>query len=255
MSNAQIKYYAIDYWYEITDPRFADIPFANQPPWLPLAPVALYLYFVLNWGPKFMAGRQPMNLKLAIRMHNVSLVILSAISFFLTFERSRYGLDLIGCQMDFNMDYLPAGMLYCACKYLDLFDTIFFVLRKKQIQITSLHIFHHAIMPTTAYLAYKFFACDAVILVVMVNSFVHMVMYSYYLMASFGYGQSVKKYITMLQLVQFVLGLVQASHLLKSSCTLPKPIAIAIFAKQMYFMASFYSFYRQAYQSRIKKQV
>lgn len=59
--------------------------------------------------------------------------------------------------LDFSDSYVgirSAQLSYCyyLLKILDLFDTIFFVLRKKTQQITFLHVYHHVAIALGAYL-------------------------------------------------------------------------------------------------------
>lgn len=45
---------------------------------------------------------------------------------------------------------------YYISKFIDLIDTIFFVLRKKNEHINTLHVVHHGIMPMSVWLGVKF---------------------------------------------------------------------------------------------------
>lgn len=111
----------------------------------------------------------------------------------------------------------------------------FFVLRKKNNQITFLHVYHHSAMPFWYWLGAKFvpggestllflvgnvylsvfyskcmfppfFIVTTGYLVVSLNSFIHTIMYTYYLLAAFGPSMQKylwwKKYMTKLQLVR-----------------------------------------------------
>lgn len=51
-----------------------------------------------------------------------------------------------------------AVWLYYMCKITELLDTVFFVLRKKQSQITGLHMYHHTLMPICGFIGIKYFA-------------------------------------------------------------------------------------------------
>lgn len=51
-----------------------------------------------------------------------------------------------------------AVWLYYMCKITELLDTVFFVLRKKQNQITFLHLYHHTLMPICGLIGIKYFA-------------------------------------------------------------------------------------------------
>ena len=95
-----------------------------------------------------------------------------------------------------------------------------FLLRKKYSQITFLHIYHHSTMPILWWIGTKWLPggqCKFLIIFqiyikifsaffgVMLNSFIHILMYSYYGLTSFGPKVQKylwwKKYITMMQLV------------------------------------------------------
>ncbi|CAH2107726.1 unnamed protein product [Euphydryas editha] len=94
-------------------------------------------------------------------------------------------------------------------KLSELLDTVFFVLRKSNRQITSLHLHHHTLMPITAWCGTTFYPGGQGILVGFFNAIVHIVMYTYYLITGFGdeYKKHLwwKKYVTILQLVQFLI--------------------------------------------------
>lgn len=51
-----------------------------------------------------------------------------------------------------------AVWLYYMCKITELLDTVFFVLRKKQNQISFLHVYHHTLMPICGFIGLKYFA-------------------------------------------------------------------------------------------------
>ena len=46
--------------------------------------------------------------------------------------------------------------LYFIVKVVDLLDTVFFVLRKKQNQVTFLHVYHHVGMVIAGWIAVKY---------------------------------------------------------------------------------------------------
>lgn len=88
---------------------------------------------------------------------------------------------------------------------MDLFDTVIFVIRKKYIQITFLHVYHHAFMVFITWFALKFDPSDHWGFMAFMNSFVHSIMYIYYGISTMGpdFSQLLwwKKYLTMFQLV------------------------------------------------------
>ncbi|XP_013134483.1 PREDICTED: elongation of very long chain fatty acids protein 4-like isoform X2 [Papilio polytes] len=174
----------------------------------------LYLLIVIKFLPSYMKNRKPYNLKSIIFLYNVVQVLLSAYNFYLFVAHTlQYGLFPSKCWYEANMpmmkSILEPIMWYFIAKHLDLLDTIFFVLRKKFNQVTFLHVYHHFVMATWGWIYYIYFPTDIYLFVAMINCFVHVIMYTYYALACLGpeYAKYIwwKKYLTTLQLTQFLL--------------------------------------------------
>lgn len=92
------------------------------------------------------------------------------------------------------------------CKIIELLDTVFFILRKNQRQVTFLHLYHHTLMPFCGFIGLKYFAGGHGTLLGIINSFIHVIMYAYYMLAAFGPHMQKylwwKKYLTLLQIVR-----------------------------------------------------
>jgi GNS1/SUR4 family len=98
--------------------------------------------------------------------------------------------------------------LYFLTKIFDLFDTVFFVLKKKQSHVSFLHVYHHAGMVALAWIGTKYFAGGHSVFMGTINSFVHVIMYLYYYLTSVDgkWKESKwKKHITQLQMVNELL--------------------------------------------------
>lgn len=125
--------------------------------------------------------------------------------------------------------------IYFLAKLSELLDTVFFVLRKKENQITFLHLYHHTVMPMVSWGATKYYpgghgtfigmynlcflsyyrcnlffdSITSFFFSGVINSFVHIIMYTYYLLAALlpQYQKYLwwKKYITTLQMVKFII--------------------------------------------------
>lgn len=89
-------------------------------------------------------------------------------------------------------------------KVIELLDTVFFILRKKQDQVTFLHVYHHGTMLFNWWSGVKYVPGGQAFFIGMLNSFVHIFMYGYYALASLGPQMHRylwwKRYLTIMQL-------------------------------------------------------
>nr|CAD7435561.1 unnamed protein product [Timema monikensis] len=144
---------------------------------------------------------------------------------------------------------------YFMLKVLDLLDTVFFVLRKKNNQITFLHVYHHAGMVFGTWFGVKFIAGGHAVFLGLINSIVHSFMYTYYLLTNINpdYKKSIwwKKYITQLQMAQFLILLIQSLPVLfKEECNYPRSIGGLLVTQNFFMLVLFYDFYRKAYHPK-----
>ena len=90
-------------------------------------------------------------------------------------------------------------------KLIDWIDTYLIVLTKKsETQLSFLHTYHHSTMGIIwCYLIVNDYAFGTVTFGALCNSFVHCVMYTHYLVTSFGIRNPFKKWVTRIQMLQF----------------------------------------------------
>jgi len=77
------------------------------------------------------------------------------------------------------------------------------------------------------------------------NSLVHVFMYSYYFFVTLGIQVPYKKYITQIQMLQFVLNLVQALYHLLTNAPYPKFLAQTLLIYMITLLVLFYNFYQK----------
>ncbi|TMW53725.1 hypothetical protein DOY81_001193 [Sarcophaga bullata] len=135
------------------DKRFKAYPLMDKP-WPMIAILIIYGLTALKWGPKFMAKRKPFKVDGIMKLYNVVQVLLNAWAVLEGAKIIFVGNDIkLICQEYIPNNTSPAIMsllaptlAYCYMKYLDLFDTLFFLARKKFNQVTFLHVYHHITM-------------------------------------------------------------------------------------------------------------
>ncbi|XP_076251609.1 very long chain fatty acid elongase AAEL008004-like [Rhynchophorus ferrugineus] len=224
-----------------------------------------YVYIVKIWGPKMMENRKPFQLKQILIYYNLFQVLFSC---WLFYEASMGGW-LNGysyrCQpVDYSMSpkalrMAHASWWYYISKFTEFFDTFFFVMRKKFAQVSTLHVIHHGIMPLSVWFGVKFTPGGHSTFFGFLNTFVHIIMYTYYFIAALGpqYQKYLwwKKYLTAIQMVQFVLVMLHAFQLLFINCDYPKAFVwwIGMHAVMFYFLFS--NFYKENYMKSKDKKV
>lgn len=186
-------------------------------PTTPIIISLVYVILVKKIGPMMMENRKPFLLKNTLLIYNFAQVL---ISFFILYETliagwaTHYSWLCQDVERDVGLDSTGMRMArathyYYLNKYIELLDTVFFVARKKYNQVTFLHVYHHGIMPIYAYIQARWLPGGHETFAAPINNFVHVVMYSYYFLSAAG-GPKIqpylwwKRYITALQLVQFV---------------------------------------------------
>lgn len=145
--------------------------------------------------------------------------------------------------------------LYYISKFTEFFDTLFFILRKRNDQVSTLHVIHHGIMPFSVWWGVKFIPGGQATFFGWLNTFVHIVMYSYYMLAAMGPQMQKflwwKKYLTTLQIVQFILVLLHSLQILFSNpCKFPIVFAYVIMFHAVMFYFLFSHFYRVTYTKK-----
>ncbi|KAI2803119.1 Elongation of very long chain fatty acids protein 7 [Blomia tropicalis] len=211
----------LDYIFEYIgmshDPRTHHLLPVNVSPFFVIWLIINWVLFTKSLGPAIMKNRQPYELRTPMFFYNCLMTWINIYSVYKVISLSNYFRVLFDVEYpdrndmsEHSINLIHLGYLYWLTKLTDCFDTLFFVLRKKYDQITLLHVYHHTVVPLFGYLLLRINPLlPACFLFAMVNSTIHVIMYSYYALAALGPSVQKylwwKKYITMLQLWQFVL--------------------------------------------------
>ncbi|RXW22944.1 hypothetical protein EST38_g2919 [Candolleomyces aberdarensis] len=170
--------------------------------------VALVSYLAAIFGIQaYMKDKEPRKLTALFQAHNIFLTTGSGLLLVLMLEEIvpiiwNRGIHAALCHAD---SWTPKLEFYYMInyyfKYIELIDTIFLALKKKPLQF--LHVFHHS---ATALLCYTQLNGKTSIswAVIVQNLAVHVVMYYYYYATAGGRRFWWKKYLTTMQIVQFV---------------------------------------------------
>lgn len=102
-----------------------------------------------------------------------------------------------------------AFWFFFAQKFWEFLDTWFFILKKNFRQVTFLHVYHHSSITFVVGLVVPYSFSGDFYLPILLNSIVHVIMYSYYLLMVLKVKFPWKNLITILQLVQFCIIMTQ----------------------------------------------
>ncbi|KAL3200755.1 hypothetical protein MRX96_013030 [Rhipicephalus microplus] len=252
-------YNATESWLPRRDPRSEGWPLTGSP--LPVAIITVvYVFFVTRFGQRWMRRRKAFDLKPCILAYNFLTTLFSAF-FVVRFAKLAYwdlGYTIL---QDLDLGVTPANLeivrlswwLYMF-KLAELSDTVFFVLRKKNHQVSGLHVVHHVLVSWNMWLSVTYGSQSHSMFVVCLNSFVHVFMYAYYFLAALG--PSVrrflwwKKYLTMMQIVQFVLLFAHAVGTVLATGNYVRLFTWLELAEAILFFVWFVAFYDDAYKSK-----
>ncbi|CAN8065645.1 unnamed protein product [Agarophyton chilense] len=147
------------------------------------------------------------------------------------------------------------GFLFYISKYVELIDTYLLIIKRRP--PSFLQVYHHAL---TIYCAYwlQLSHTSVTFLFVSLNASVHAVMYAYYALATLSIRFPLKNLITLMQMVQFVIGVLLASpmfFLQNGRCASPsqKFALLAIILHAVYLLFLFAKFYIQTYNTKPSK--
>ena len=207
--------------HDISEFEFTDqLPFSNV--YQPIVYGLFYLVFIygLQYYMQNVASnkdyfKDSVNLKLFCICHNMILISLSLWmslfgSYYLYHDHIKQnGIEAIYCfkqspKTMWKGSFGAVSYIFYLSKYYEWIDTIILVLQNKR--VLPLHIYHHFIMPILIVLWFQYPWFEGSAFCVIINSAIHTMMYTYYLLALLKIKTKYKFLMTFAQIVQFISG-------------------------------------------------
>jgi hypothetical protein len=225
--------------------------------------VCLFAYItMLAWGiPLVKSMDKPFELKTFKLFHNLFLFALSLYMCVETIRQAYLGkYKLFGNDMELGSEPHAAGMarivyVFYVSKAYEFVDTAIMILCKKFNQVSFLHTYHHLTIFAIWHLIAVYAPGGDAYFSVILNSFVHVVMYAYYFCASLNlkWLNPIKPFITTLQMTQFMCMLIQSTYDYLYPCRYPQVLIKLLGVYMLTLLALFGNFFIQSYVKKPTK--
>ena len=257
----KLFYHIINYWESIADPRTQDIYLVRGGIWRLLLVILVYLTVTARVIPIYMQNKRAYKLKTLLLVYNLAMIVTNAhlcqlffsakLPLFFNFQypnpNDRWFED---------MNYIPIVRMFTISRLIELMDTVFFGLRKKNKQITFLHLYHHSVVLLICWVTLKTNPLTPISrMFAIINTLIHVFMYSYYALSSCGpkFQKYLwwKKYLTFTQIIQFVIIGLYGTILYFLQEDFPIVYFILVIGQCPIFFVLFYLFYLHSYKKTI----
>lgn len=223
--------------------------------------LACYVYIVKVIGPAMMKNSKAYELRPVILIYNAAMVIANlAVAtrvLYYAFYTGHYSIWFTSPDLGdhpYTKLLLNVSWYYLLLRLTECIETVLFVLRKKFRQVSTLHVFHHVSVTFSVYFYITYGGFALACFELTFNALIHVVMYGYYFLSACGPAIQKylwwKKYLTSLQLIQFVIMIMRNIMLVfwlnNRYSALP---AFMLFQCFVFFL-QFFHFYIQSYRQR-----
>lgn len=200
-------------------------------------------------------------LKFFVFVHNALLAVFSLVVWLATVplfwnHLRSHGWESLHCSQSFWKDdgFGYWAHIFYLSKYYEFVDSWILVLKGKD--VSFLQVYHHAGVVIAMYLGSKSEANWMVWLVVL-NSFIHTLMYTYFAAATLGYRSPLAKILTSAQMIQFITGISMSSSCYFYDGCINQDQLISLVFVQVYaagLLYLFYGMFKQKYNKNKSKK-
>lgn len=197
-----------------------------------------------------MENRGAYSLKTIMQVYNLMQIFLNAYMVYglcnLPFLPEKPNVLALNVPYNDNLRYFIN--VHYLSKYFDYFDTFFMILRKKNDQLSFLHIYHHTtVCFVWGYLVYIGHDNGTAGFTALFNSIIHTIMYGHYFLTSFGYRNPLKRWVTHAQFIQFISFFLHSIAVMLWEKIYPRPLALIELFYSLQMIVLFGDFYKQRY--------
>lgn len=227
-------------------------------PVLMLFGVFYYIWFVgITYTLRNYIRNDLFNKKMLLTHNLISIGSSAYIFFGILYEVCTRGYTLVGNELDVSHTALTHYIwAFHMTKYYEYMDTIVMILRGSFRQITFLHVYHHASVVVYTWMVLYSHPGGDYYLGPLINSWVHMWMYMYYLLSGIITDKQVRKrylwwsvYLTRMQIAQFFVNLGHSIYAIMYS-----PCRTSLYTyglmHQISFIWLFGNFYYRKYKTK-----
>ena len=207
------------------------------------------------FGKKYMENREPFSIKPYIFTYNLYQCLLNAWCVYSFIHEvytnphypKAWGNFAQKGPLGYRIGFLV--WVHYINKYVELLDTLFMILRKKNNQVSFLHCYHHVLLIWSWFMVCKVEARGDSYFGATVNSLIHVVMYGYYTLALMNIPCPWKKWITNMQMLQFMACFIHGLYVLYMQNT-PMILPMGQMFVMVNMLVLFGNFYKKTYNKK-----
>eukprot|EP01129_Flabellula_baltica_P002717 TRINITY_DN12548_c0_g1_i1.p1 TRINITY_DN12548_c0_g1~~TRINITY_DN12548_c0_g1_i1.p1 ORF type:complete len:237 (-),score=36.97 TRINITY_DN12548_c0_g1_i1:18-728(-) len=213
-----------------------------------LAFTYIFKKFMDNRGTPFSVGKFP----ILYNAVQVSFSAYLAVGIFVNLVKFP---NVIGLNHEFTPELEWYVFLHYLSKILDFVDTVIIVAKMDYRRLSFLHLFHHStILGVWGFLLHYGIGNGTGAFGAMMNSLVHSIMYSHYLLSSLKINNPYKMWITRVQMIQFAICETHAIVCSFLETTPVRKVAIVQVVYQILMLYLFNDFQKKTYKKKIVKE-